>query len=339
MIGGVVRRLRVVRRLLEIERGAGGKRRPDLWARGFVSQRAALYPLDRHPRALFLSDWEIEHRLARANPDSAIAFLENKAFFHAFLAWSGLADHAAEMIGILADGVPTLAAGRTDLESAFAEGRLVCKPVSGAGGRDVVVATSPGDLPRDRGPYVVERFIPQHAYVAEIFPSSLNTIRILTLRGASGEPFAAAAVHRFGVAASAPVDNFKRGGLSALVGLETGRLSAARSNPGLHARDVHSHHPDTGAPIDGVVVPGWEAARGLALDLAARIPGLRLAGWDVCVSRDGPRVVEGNARIPNPNLIQAHGPLLGDPRIRDALWRMGVLSDRRRREAEKASRG
>jgi hypothetical protein len=73
----------------------------------------------------------------------------------------------------------------------------------------------------------------------------------------------------------------------------------------------------------------WEDAKTLALRLAALFPGLQHIGWDICITEKGPQVIEGNSRLPNPNLIQAHSPILLDPKVRAFLRRHGVLSERR----------
>ncbi len=321
--------LRLLRRLYNMERGFAHRSfAPGLWANGFFSQRSVLYPFDRFERRWFLSDWEIETRLERVNDPSAIALLENKLLFHLILGRGALARSAPDLTGFLIKGEFYPLGDSPSLDDALQRfGRLVCKPIDGAGGRDVSVIRSAATVPK-KGSYLIEAFVQQHDYAAAIFPGSLNTIRIVTM-AESGEAFIAGAAHRFGSEASAPVDNFKRGGLSAQVDLQTGRLSAGRSNPGLHKEHVHARHPETGAPIAGVQVPMWEDAKTLALRLAALFPGLQHIGWDICITEKGPQVIEGNSRLPNPNLIQAHSPILLDPKVRAFLRRHGVLSERR----------
>jgi Sugar-transfer associated ATP-grasp len=328
-----------LRRLYRMERAFARRSfAPRLWMRGFFSQRAALYPFDRHDSRWFLNDWEIERRLGRVNDEASIPLLGNKLLFHLLLARSPLADAAAPLVGLVADGAfrplgPFATAG----EALAALGRLVRKPVNGWGGAGVSVVESEEAALAEGGGgglFLIEGFLRQHDYAARIFPGSLNTIRIVTMIGPDGAPFVAAAAHRFGSAASAPVDNFKQGGVSALVDLETGALSPGRSHPGVHAVHVHEAHPETDAPIAGVRVPMWAEAQALALRLAGLCPGLRHVGWDICVTPEGPRVVEGNGHLANPNLIQAHRPLLLDPRVRDFLRRHGVLSARRARRLE-----
>jgi hypothetical protein len=298
-----------------------------LWRDGFFSQRAELYPFDRFERRWFLNDWEIETRLGRVNDGRVIPLLDDKLLFH-LLIGNEPAVAGPEAIGFVANGrFHSLGRHASVPDALAAHERVVCKPNRGSGGAGVLVL-GPGDWPPERGLFLLEGFVVQHDYAAAIFPGSLNTIRVVTL--ADGEDaFVAGAAHRFGCAASAPVDNFKRGGVSALVDLATGRLSAGRSNPGLHAVHVHPVHPDTGAPIEGAVVPMWREVMDLALALARMVPGLHHVGWDLCVAADGPRVIEGNARLANPNLLQAHRTILLDPRVRAFMHRHGVLSARR----------
>lgn len=334
MIRRLLEQARFLRRMARMERAFPRRAfRPGLWAKGFFSQREWLYDFACHGTEPYLSDWEVERRLGRVNDDRAARWLDDKLLFHLLLRQAGKGDDTAGLAGVAVRGAYRDLCGAGDLAGALsALGPLVAKPATGAGGRGVHIVRAPADLARD-GEYVLERFLAQHAYAAAIFPDALNTIRVITLVDEEG-PFIAAAAHRFGVTASAPADNFKRGGLSALVELETGVLSRGRSNPGMHAADIHPTHPETGTAIEGVVVPQWEAVKRLALDLAALVPGLYHVGWDLCVTPDGPRVVEGNSRLANPNLVQAHRPLLLDARTRAFLWRHGVLGHARYQRLE-----
>ncbi len=334
MIRAGIERFRFLRRMARMELAFPRRAfRPGLWAKGFFSQRAWLYDFACHGTEPYLSDWEVERRLGRVNDDRAARWLDDKLLFHLLLQQQGRPGVAAPLAGVAVRGEYRDLCGAGSLAEALARlGPLVAKPATGAGGRGVHILRRPEGLATD-GEYVLEGFLAQHAYAAAIFPGALNTIRVITLVDEDG-PFIAAAAHRFGVTASAPADNFKRGGLSALVDLETGVLSRGRTNPGLHAADSHPAHPETGAPVEGVAVPQWDAVKRLALDLAALVPGLRHVGWDLCVTPDGPRVVEGNSRLANPNLVQAHRPLLLDARTRAFLWRHGVLGHRRYQRLE-----
>jgi hypothetical protein len=88
------------------------------------------------------------------------------------------------------------------------------------------------------------------------------------------------------------VDNQSAGGLLAAIDMETGRLGEALD--GLPTRRSYINHPDHGAQIRDVCVPYWGAAVRLAESVVEAFPGIRFAGVDVAVSRDGPVVLELN---------------------------------------------
>jgi hypothetical protein len=300
--------------------------RPDLLARGFFSQRAQLYPLDEYDLSLFLNDWKIEFQIGKLNDPSVQEFLSNKLLFHLILRERFPEGVTPGLIGIVADDTFVSFSRHGRLEDALADaGFLIAKPIAGAGGKSVCRIVS---LPHGFGPgmFIVESGIRQHPYASSIHPHCVNTIRVLTLKDPdTGQHFVAGAAHRFGTQRTGCVDNFSRGGLSALVDIETGTLSAAKSNPGFYPCDRHPRHFDSGVAIGGVSVPYWEQAKDLCIKVATSIPGMVHVGWDVAITADGPVIVEGNARIANPNLIQAHRPLVTDPRIRRFYEFHGVL--------------
>lgn len=315
-------------RFIGLELRLHAPHRPGLVKAGFFSSRAEMYPFDRYDRRWFLSDWAVETRLRGINPPDVSAQLGNKLFFHLLLRELGLGGKTAPLIGMLNDGRLTPFSDCGNLAEAIAaHGRVVVKPVSGFGGRHVRLLAA-GDAAPAEGNFIVEAALRQQPYAAAIFPGAVNTIRLFTLRAAGEEPFIAGAAHRFGVAATAPVDNLSQGGLAAMVDLQTGGLSAAKSKPRLHAQTLHIRHPDTGAVFEGTVVPQWAEVKALALELAAGVPGLKLAGWDICVTADGPRLIEGNGHVPNPNLIQMHRPILLDARTRRFFADHGIISRR-----------
>ena len=300
--------------------------RPDLLARGFFSQRARLYPLDEYDPSLFLNDWKIEFQISKLNERAVQAFLSNKLLFHFFLREQFPEGVTAGLIGIVVDDNFVSFSSLRRMEDALADaGFLIAKPIAGAGGKSVHrIVSLPHGL--GRGMFVVESGIRQHPYASSIHPHCVNTIRVLTLKDPdTGQHFIAGAAHRFGTQRTGCVDNFGRGGLSALVDIETGILSAAKSNPGFYPCDRHPRHCDSGAAIEGVSVPYWQQAKDLCIKVTTAIPGMVHVGWDVAITADGPVIVEGNARIANPNLIQAHRPLLTNPRIRRFYEYHGVL--------------
>jgi hypothetical protein len=131
----------------------------------------------------------------------------------------------------------------------------------------------------------------------------------------TGEAFVATAVHRFGNKDSIPVDNWSRGGLSSRIDLETGELGPGATYPRHGEVIFHDDHPDTGTRIRGVCIPGWSQLKHRLLDMAQAWSFIPYVGWDIIVADDDTWLLEGN-NYSDVNLLQVHGPLLRDPRVR-----------------------
>src|SRR5699024_2444939 len=132
--------------------------------------------------------------------------------------------------------------------------------------------------------------IEQHQDLAEIFPGTTNTVRIITIRDPKrGTPKVFFAVLRIGAAATVPVDNGSRGGFIARIDLESGELSEART---LWSTDSYSHHPDSGARIEGVYVPNWPDIRNAVVNLTHKFPYLQIIAWDILITGSGFCVIE-----------------------------------------------
>jgi hypothetical protein len=158
------------------------------------------------------------------------------------------------------------------------------------------------------GNFIVQRRMRQHPDLAALNESSLNTIRIMTLR--MDEPWVVASAIRIGRAGS-HVDN-KTAGRAVICGiLPDGRLNSWATDP--WENRVLSH-PDAGYRFGGQEVPGIQAAWDFVLGLHQRQFYFDLVSWDVTIGLDcQPRLVEANLRAPEINFHQVStGPLFGD---------------------------
>jgi hypothetical protein len=321
VLGRLGHRWRLLRQMWALER-RGNRRMPNiaLLRQGFLSNRAWLYPFDRFDPSLFLTDLEVEARLPRLNTPEAMGVLGDKQRFHQ---WAASADvRTAPLIGIFADGQALAPDGQPLRATPPA---FIAKPVDGSGGRDVRIVSKPDALPRN-GRFVLEELIAPHDYAKAIFPGAVNTIRVMIGQRPGREPILIGAAHRFGTERSAPTDNFKAGGIVSLVDLATGRLSEAVADLGGPRRATLSHHPATNARIAGVTVPDWPSVLSLAMTATNALPGLRYVGWDIAITPSGPVMVEGNAGLANPNLVQFHEPILLRPEARQFFAESGVIS-------------
>jgi len=111
-------------------------------------------------------------------------------------------------------------------------------------------------------------------------------IRVIVYRGVP-----AMAMVRLPTKASDGRANLHQGAIGAGIGIGTGMTRSA-----VQGRRVVTEHPDTGQPVAGIAVPGWDDI----LDIAARgtdMTGLGYLGADLVLDRtQGPLLLELNAR-------------------------------------------
>ncbi len=165
---------------------------------------------------------------------------------------------------------------------------------------------------------ICERIINQADYSSRLYPHTLNTIRVLTLKDPdNNEIFIAGAVQRIGTSYSYPVDNFHRGGIASNINIETGELGPAAAIFPVSNNKLkwHEFHPDTNIKIAGTRVPDWDKLKKNILALANDLSFCRIIGWDVAVTTAGFILIEGNNGS-DPKIHQIHEPLLINPRVR-----------------------
>lgn len=325
------------------------RRRLWLFRHGFLSRDDTLYDLDKQSRHRYVSEYQRE--LTRPLNGRWKNALDNKLHFHRLL--EPFDDHRPAVYAYLkrgrfipmdesADTEPSENDGRQIRDRLDADGRLVLKPTYGTTGSQILVCstteegyqingeelTAAGftDRVAELDEYLVCEFVEQAPYAADLYPDSTNTIRPLTMWDpATDEPFVTFAMQRIGTARSVPVDNWSKGGLTAEVDTATGELSRAVRSPSAGSLEWHDTHPETGAQIAGVEVPGWPAIRKDILDIAANYPQIPYVGWDIVVTDAGDfAIIEANS-CTDVDSLQVHGPLLDDPRARRFYEHHGII--------------
>ncbi len=141
------------------------------------------------------------------------------------------------------------------------------------------------------GGYLMQAYVVQHPELAEVNPTSLNTVRMYTFQPRGERPRCLGGFLRIGRTGSL-VDNLHQGGLFSVVDLETGTLGMARRS--IPSSQLLEHHPDSGARIAGRVLPFWPEARALCEAALEAFPYIRFAGLDIGFSAEGPLVIEMN---------------------------------------------
>jgi hypothetical protein len=137
------------------------------------------------------------------------------------------------------------------------------------------------------GQVLVEEFITQHADLMRLSPKSVNTLRIITYFDGSTVHVLAHAVK---MGNGADLDNFGQGGIQTTV-YDNGVCRYGAFNK---AGDKYLVHPLTGVDIVGFVVPLYDEAIAMAVEMATIVPEVPYVGWDIAITPNGPIVIEGN---------------------------------------------
>lgn len=336
----LVRLLRELRTEARSRTGIPWHRRLRAWRKGFRSRHAALYGVDDGPDPGYVPDFSYAWRSYAIN-GFWNPIVGNKLVVSQVLAAHGIPH--PRVFGVVCHGRPLAmggGVGSATLRDWTADARpIFFRPHWSGGGEGVFFLRREGDAwfvnGRDASAaevarliggldrYVATAFVDQAAYARTIHPPSTNTLRVLTLSDDDG-PFVASIVHRFGTSRSFPVDNFHqgRGGVCAAVDVPTQSLGKAVSLDRDNRRAWHAVHPETGSPIEGVVIPGLASALDGVLDAAGCFPEASCVGWDLLMTDDSFSILEANSP-PGVVVSQAHAPLLANPRVAAFFSRHG----------------
>lgn len=265
------------------------------------------------------------YRLQAGHNPKSLAFLtEDKAFFYGYC--QGVGIPVPFFYGVYHRHAGYSAAGpllreRSDWRQFFLEelpDTFVIKPSKGVYARGLKVLERHGatlvdqsgerfsvdqlldQLDADKGydTWVIQQRVENHPLLAQLSATrAVQTARAVTFVTADRRPRVLFACFKV-VAGDHASDNFdygNSGNLLANVDLEKGRLEKvvgkAESGIGL---DPFTHHPRTGAALDGFVLPHWPALLRQAEEAALKFWPLRTIGWDIAIGPDGPVILEGN---------------------------------------------
>lgn len=296
----------------------------DLWHKAYaaVSGRQSV---DYVPEDIFYNVFE-----SRLNPRHRREPYKDKNFIDR-MGWSCLPETVFRIInGRLFDSAYRAIDADTALKLAEETGlsEFVVKPARDSGSGHAIAFLDlqglasfvPAHLKR-HSDWIVQRPIRQHEIMASLNPSSVNTLRVVTIRlGTQRSVISAfAKVGRTGNR----VDNVSAGNIA--VGVEEdGRLRK-------HGYDFslgrHTTHPDHGYAFDGIFIPSFADAQQTCVALHEGIPDLDLLSWDVAIDHRGrPVVIEVNIRRQDVNITQiCNGPVF-DPFVDAVLSWHGWLT-------------
>lgn len=141
--------------------------------------------------------------------------------------------------------------------------------------------------------YLVEEIAIQCDEISKLHPSSINTLRIVTLNQKIVVAFL-----RIGNNNNI-VDNFNHGGMVAPINVETGIIDyLAIDKQG----NLFDKHPLTNENILWFKIPKWPRIKRFVENVSKEVPEVGYVGWDVSLNKD-PFLIEGN-EFPGHDLYQ-----------------------------------
>ena len=132
---------------------------------------------------------------------------------------------------------------------------------------------------------LVEDVAIQNKVLSDLYPHSVNTLRIVTLN-----KVVVAALLRSGNKGNV-VDNFNHDGMVTTVDIKTGEIKYPAIDK---VGNVYEVHPETNVKIVGIKIPMWNEVKKLCIEACDIVPELGYVGWDVCLGEEKPFLIEGN---------------------------------------------
>ena len=169
--------------------------------------------------------------------------------------------------------------------------------------------------------FLIQRRLSPAPDLAARFGQRLWSARLLVLVTPSG-PVIHRAVAKIATGTN-PADNYWRpGNRLGAIDLASGRITRVVHGAGADLV-VDAPHPDTGAPIVGTTIPGWQALTDMVRTASQVFAGIRTQSWDIALTSDGPVFLELNYGG-DLNLHQlVHGAGVLDETYREHLRRCG----------------
>ena len=170
--------------------------------------------------------------------------------------------------------------------------------------------------------YIFQQRVSQHPELDRLNPSSLNTIRFDTFIDQNGGIEIISGFLKMSTN-NLPIDNNTSGGCGVGINLDTGQLKQnGYSKIKMSGVGILKDHPVTGVRFENFVVPMIKEAKELVVYAARLMPGLRMVGWDVGISENGPVLIEGNSDYGINSNDLMYGGYMANPIFKKVLHEM-----------------
>lgn len=140
--------------------------------------------------------------------------------------------------------------------------------------------------------YLIQERIVQHPLMASLCSSTLNSIRLQTVRDNNGNIIPFGAGLRIGREGN-NVDNWAKGGVFVGINMNNGKLNKTGFLKPKFGTSL-TKHPDTNIIFENFEIPFFKKAISLACELHKKMYRCHSVGWDIAISNDGPIFIEGN---------------------------------------------
>lgn len=240
-----------------------------------------------------------------------IVLLRDKYLFASYLSSTIGEEYIVPTVALISQGKAYLAEKKqwTDPSVLLKEGsRLVYKIVDGECADGVMLVevkddlvsvdnqsyTKEGFIDSLKGKrYLVQNVVEQHEAIRKFGTKSVNTIRVVTIKGKSGVVNLFAAFLRLGVSADSFVDNRAVGGLGVGVDLNNGTLMKYGFPHDAFGVKL-DEHPLSHIKFEGYKLPFWQETVDLVSKAHQQFYEIQSIGWDVVLTERGPVLLEGN---------------------------------------------
>lgn len=150
---------------------------------------------------------------------------------------------------------------------------------------------------RTKGNVVLEELIIQNKAIDKMYAGSVNTFRIVSVLKNDNVNVVVA---YFRVGNGSFVDNFNSGGMVVPINVKTGIIEYNAIDK---SHNIYKCHPITKTKFIGFKIPEWNKIIKLVKEASKLVPEVKLVAWDICLSENGPVIVEGN-HFPGHDLYQ-----------------------------------
>lgn len=147
---------------------------------------------------------------------------------------------------------------------------------------------------RTSNPCLFESLVVQTEQFSAFNPSSVNTIRMITALYPDNTVKLVAACTRIGRKGS-ETDNAGAGGnIDCAINADTGEMYNCMQFNSWYDISCITHHPDSHVALEGVTIDNWGDIVDKIKSYQARLPFIKMVGWDVALTQTGPVIIEIN---------------------------------------------